>query len=328
MRVVVCKALGGPGGLVVEEVPDPTPQRGEVLVQVQSAGVNFPDVLMVAGAYQVQVPPPFVPGHELAGTVLALGEGVTGFEVGQRVAGNVSWGAFAEKIAVPAEVLVPVPDNVDAREAAAMLLAYCTSQYALKDRAQLARHETVVVLGAAGGVGTAAVQIAKAMGARVIAAASSADKLAFARENGADEVINYATEDLKTRIRELTDGQGADVVYDPVGGDFTEQALRATAWDGRLLVVGFAAGQIPRIPLNLPLLKGCQIVGVFWGSFVARRPEKHRENVRELFEWLQQDRLRVHVDGVYRFEAAAEALACLANRSVRGKVVLEPGPAA
>jgi NADPH2:quinone reductase len=324
MRAVLCKELGAPDVLTVGEMPEPQPQRGEVLVEVAAAGVNFPDVLMVAGAYQVQVPPPFVPGHELAGTVVAVGEDVTDFEVGQRVAGNLPWGAFAERVSVLAEALVPVPDAIDLGEAAAMLLTYSTSHYALKARANLQHHETVVVLGAAGGVGIAAVQIAKQLGARVIAAASSAEKLEFCRENGADEVINYAEEDLKGRIRELTGGQGADVVFDPVGGSVTEAALRATAWNGRLLVVGFASGEIPRIPLNLTLLKGCQIVGVFWGSFVARDPKQHRENVRELFEWLEQGRLRVHIDGTFPFERASEALACLAERRVRGKVVLEP----
>jgi len=324
MRAVVCKELGSPGVLAVEEVEEPRPQRGEVVVEVAAAGVNFPDVLMVAGAYQVQVPPPFVPGHELAGTVVAVGEDVTEFQVGQRVAGNVPWGAFAERVSVLAEALVPVPDAIDLREAAAMLLTYSTSHYALKGRARLAHHETVAVLGAAGGVGIAAVQIAKQLGARVIAAASPAEKLAFCRDNGADELINYAEEDLKARLRELTGGQGADVVFDPVGGNFSEAALRATAWDGRLLVVGFAGGTIPRIPLNLPLLKGCQIVGVFWGSFVARDPRGHRDNVRELFEWLEQGRLRVHIDETYPFERAPAALAHLADRRVRGKVILEP----
>jgi len=324
MRAVVCKRLGAPSELTVEEMPEPEPQRGEVLVDVKAAGVNFPDVLMVAGAYQVQVPPPFVPGHELAGTVRAVGPEVTGFEVGQRVVGNVPWGAFAERASVMAEAPLPVPDAIELDEAAAMLLTYATSHYALKERAHLGAHETVVVLGAAGGVGMAAVQIAKVLGARVIAAASTDEKLAFCRENGADEVVNYAVEDLKPRIRELTGGQGADVVFDPVGGHLTEPALRSTAWDGRHLIVGFASGEIPKIPLNLPLLKGCELVGVFWGSFVARSPDRHRENVRELFEWLEQGHLRVHVDGVFPFDRAGEALACLADRRVRGKVLLEP----
>jgi NADPH2:quinone reductase len=326
VKAVVCKALGPVTNLIVDEMPEPQPQRGEVLVDVRAAGVNFPDVLMVAGAYQVQVPAPFVPGHEVAGTVVAVGPDVTDFEVGQRVAGNVPWGAFAERVIVRADALIPVPDSIELREAAAMLLAYATSHYALQDRAELKRHETLVVLGAAGGVGIAAVQIGKAIGARVIAAASTDDKLAFCRENGADEVINYSTDDLKQRIRDLTDGQGADVVYDPVGGELTEAAVRATAWNGRVLVVGFASGEIPRVPLNLVLLKGCQLVGVFWGSFVARSPDRHRANVRQLFEWLEQGRLRVHIDGVYPFERASEALQCLADRRVRGKVVLEPGP--
>ncbi|MGF1510793.1 MAG: NADPH:quinone oxidoreductase family protein [Myxococcota bacterium] len=324
MKAVVCKELGGTDVLHVEDVASPAPRRGEVVVQVVSAGVNFPDVLMIAGKYQFQVPPPFVPGHEFAGTIIEVGEGVDDLELGQRVVGNAPWGAFAERISVVSDAVIPLPDDISFDQGAAMLLTYATSHYALKDRGRLRRDETVVILGAAGGVGIAAVQLAKTMGARVIAAASSEEKLRFCREQGADEAINYATEDLKERIKDLTGGHGADIVYDPVGGSLTEQALRATNWDGRLLVVGFASGEIPKVPLNLPLLKGCQILGVFWGSFIARSPDLHREYVQEIFEWTRQGLLRPHIDRVYGFEDAGRALSDLSERRVRGKVLLRP----
>jgi NADPH2:quinone reductase len=320
----MCKELGGPEVLQVEEAPAPVPRPGEVVVEIAAAGVNFPDVLLIAGKYQFQVPPPFVPGHEFAGTVVELGSGVEGFELGQRVVGNAPWGAFAERISVVAEALIPLPDHVSFEQAAAMLLTFATSHYALKDRGQLRRDESLVVLGAAGGVGTAAVQLGRAMGARVIAAASSDAKLEFCREQGAHDTINYSKEDLKERIKDLTGGQGADVVFDPVGGSLTEAAVRATNWDGRVLVVGFASGTIPSVPLNLPLLKGCQISGVFWGSFVARSPDLHREYMEEIFEWVAKEKLDPVIDATYGFEDATRALQDLAERKVRGKVLLRP----
>lgn len=324
MKAVVCTELGGPEQLQLQDLPEPTPGPGEVLIRVEAAGVNFPDVLMIKGEYQFQVPPPFVPGHELAGRVEALGEGVTGLERGQRVVANLPWGAFAELATVVADAVIPLPDALSAEQGAAMLLTYATSHYALRLRAQLRRDETLVVLGAAGGVGAAAVQIAKAMDARVIACASSPEKLAFCRRMGADELIDYRQEDLKERIKVLTGGQGADVVYDPVGGSFAEAALRATNWDGRYLVVGFASGEIPKIPLNLPLLKGCQIMGVFWGAFATREPDRHREGVHELFEMASQGQLEAHVDAIYPFSEANRALLDLAERKVRGKVLMRP----
>lgn len=320
----MCTRLGGPEVLELRDVEAPTPRAGEATVRVEAAGLNFPDLLMIKGAYQFQVPPPFIPGHELAGTVTAVGPEVEGLSVGQRVVGNLAWGAFAEEASVVADALIPLPGSFSFHEGAAMLLTYATSHFALTDRARLRRHETVVVLGAAGGVGIAAVQLAKAMGARVIAAASTPEKLEFCRAHGADELIDYTNEDLKERIKKLTRGAGADVVYDPVGGPLTEQALRATGWDGRYLVVGFASGEIPKIPLNLPLLKGCQIMGVFWGAFVTRDPEQHRQNVQELFRLMEGGFIRPQIHAVHDFTEARVAFEELAERRVRGKVVLVP----
>jgi NADPH2:quinone reductase len=324
MRAVLCKAYGPPDSLVVEELPAPAPGRGEVLIAVRACGVNFPDVLIIQNKYQFRPPLPFAPGGEVAGVVTALGEGVRGVAVGDRVIGSSGWGGFAEEIALEASRVIPIPDAMDFVTASAFLLTYGTSHHALKDRAQLRPGETVLVLGAAGGVGLAAVEIAKVMGARVLAAASTPEKLAVCREHGADELIDYVQEDLKDRVKQLTGGAGVDVVYDPVGGAYSEAALRATAWNGRLLVVGFAAGDIPRIPLNLVLLKGCQIVGVFWGAFTAREPARHRANVEELMAWYQAGKIRPHVSATYPLERAAAALNDMAERRVTGKVVLVP----
>ncbi len=279
---------------------------------------------MTAGRYQVQPPLPFVPGLEFAGRVVQLGPGVADRSVGDRVVGNVSYGAYAQYVEVPATSTLRVPEAVSLEDAAAMLLTYGTAKHALEDRGGLAPGETLLVLGAAGGVGTAAVQVGKATGARVLAAVSSEDKAEHCRRQGADEIIFYDRDDLKSRVRELTDGRGADVVFDPVGGMRTEPALRATAWGGRLLVVGFASGTIPRLPANLLLLKGNDVRGVYWGAFVKRQPERHRQHVGELFRWLEAGRVRVHVDDILPLEAAAEALDRLRQRRVRGKVLLRP----
>jgi NADPH2:quinone reductase len=324
MKAVLCKQYGPPESLVVEEVEAPRPGRGEVVVDVRACGVNFPDLLMIENKYQFRPPLPFAPGGEVAGVIKALGEGVTGVRIGDRVIGSTGWGGFAEEVALDAGRVIPIPDAMDFVTASAFVFTYGTSHHALKDRARLRAGETLLVLGAAGGVGLAAVEIGRVMGARVIAAASTDDKLAVCREHGAAEGINYATEDLKERAKQLTGGQGVDVVYDPVGGDFSEAALRATAWNGRFLVVGFAAGPIPRIPLNLVLLKGCQIVGVFWGAFTAREPERNRANLRELMAWYTTGKLRPRVSAVYPFARAAEALREIAERRVKGKVVLVP----
>ncbi len=324
MRAVLCKAFGPPETLVVEDVPAPVAGRGEALVDIRACGVNFPDLLIIENKYQFKPPLPFSPGGEVAGVVSAVGEGVTQVRPGDRVLGSPGFGGFAEQIAIDAGRLIPIPDVMDFVSASAFLFTYGTSHYALKDRARLQAGETLLVLGAAGGVGLAAVELGKVMGARVIAAASSDEKLAVCREHGADEVINYTSEDLKERTKALTGGAGADVIYDPVGGAFAEAALRSTNWNGRFLVIGFAAGDIPKIPLNLVLLKGCQIVGVFWGAFTAREPERNRANIAELMRWFEEGKLRPHVSATYPFERAAEALNDLAQRRVKGKVVLIP----
>lgn len=323
MRAVLCKEFGPPESLVVEEVADPRPGPGQVVVDVAAAGVNFPDVLVIQNKYQFKPSLPFTPGGEIAGTVTELGDGVDKVAVGDRILASTGVGAFAERVAINADSAVPIPDEMDFVTASAFLFTYGTSHYALKDRAHLQPGETLLVLGAAGGVGLAAVELGKVMGAKVIAAASTDEKLAVCREHGADEVINYSTEDLKQRIKEITGGQGADVVYDPVGGDYAEAALRATAWEGRFLVIGFTAG-IPSPPLNLVLLKGCQIVGVFWGSFVMRNPKRHLENVAELMDWFKAGKIKPHVSSTYTLEQVAAALNEIADRKVKGKVVITP----
>jgi len=324
MKAVRIHDLTGPSGLRVDDVEAPLPAQGEIQITVQAAGINFPDVLLSHGKYQFKPDVPFIPGGEACGVVSALGDGVTSLAVGDRVAATMIHGAFAEKICVPALAAVKVPDGVSLEVAAATLLTYATTVHALVDRAALKKGETLLVLGAAGGVGTAAVELGKLLGARVIAAASSDEKVAFCRQHGADEVINYNKEDLKERVKALTQGDGANVIYDPVGGAFSEAALRAIAWEGRHLVVGFAAGDIPRIPLNLTLLKGCQIVGVFWGSFAMRQPEKNRSNAEQIFRWVAEQKLHPHVDTVFPFARAGEALERMARRDVQGKLVLVP----
>ncbi|GAB3652807.1 NADPH:quinone oxidoreductase family protein [Ramlibacter alkalitolerans] len=325
MKAVLCKQYGPPSSLVVEEVPAPMPGAGQVLIEVHAAGVNFPDTLIIQGKYQFKPELPFSPGAEVAGVVKALGEGVAGLRVGARVIAATTWGGYAQQVLAPAERVIPMPHDMDFETAAGFLIAYGTSHHALKDRGALKAGETVLVLGAAGGVGLAAVEIAKALGARVIAAASSDEKLAVCREHGADATINYATQDLRERIKALTDGRGVDVVYDPVGGDLSEPALRSMAWRGRFLVVGFAAGPIPSIPLNLALLKGCSIVGVFWGAFVRAEPRRNEEELRELVGWVREGRLHPRISGVYPLERCAEALQQVMDRKVTGKFVLTTG---
>ena len=325
MKAVLCKEFGPPESLVLEEVDEPVAGAQQLVVDVKACAVNFPDVLIIQNLYQFKPPLPFSPGAEIAGVVSAVGPGVDHVSIGDRVFASTGWGGLAEKLAVGADSLIPIPAGIEFGPASSFLYAYGTSHYALKDRARLQPGESLVVLGAAGGVGLAAVELGALMGAKVIAAASSDDKLELCREYGAAETINYATEDLKTRVRELTGGAGADVVYDPVGGSYSEPALRATAWEGRFLVIGFAAGDIPAIPLNLTLLKGCEIVGVFWGSFVMRDPEHHRRNVEELVGWWRDGRLRPHVSSTYPLDRAAEAIRELADRKAKGKVVVTVG---
>lgn len=326
MRAVMCDRVGGPEVLALEEVDDPKVGPGQVLVEVKAATVTFPDLLMLQDLYQVKPPRPFVPGAELAGVVTEVGEGVEGLARGDRVLAktSASTGAMAELAVIEAATAIPLPDGVDFTAAAGLLYAYGTAQHALKDRARLRPGESLLVLGAAGSVGLAAVELGKAMGARVIAAASSEEKLQLCRDHGADDTIDYSHEDLKTRVRDLTGGDGADVVYDPVGGPFSEPALRSTAWEGRFLVIGFANGEIPRIPLNLALLRGCAIVGVYWGSFTSRYPARNRENVAELLRWWSAGRIRPHTSGIFPLEQAAEAFALLGGRKAMGKVVVTP----
>jgi NADPH2:quinone reductase len=325
MKAVVCKQYGPPESLVVEELPSPRPGRGEAVVSVRAASLNFPDVLIIQNKYQFKPPLPFSPGSELAGVVKELGEGVSGLRPGDRVMAFTTYGAFAEEVKVEAARLVPIPAGMEFASAAAFLLTYGTSDHALRDRAALQAGETLLVLGAAGGVGLAAIEIGKALGARVIACASSEDKLAVCRSHGADATIDYTKEDLRERVKALTDARGPDVVYDAVGGPYTEPAFRSIAWRGRLLVVGFAAGEIPKLPLNLALLKGASVVGVFWGDFARREPKRFAESVAQLGRWFGEGKLRPHVSRTFPLEQAAEALKLMAARQVKGKVVLTVG---
>lgn len=322
MRAVVCSELGPAESLELVEIPDPVPGPGEVVLDVRAAALNFPDTLVIEGKYQMQPDLPFIPGGEAAGVVAAVGEGVAADQIGSPFIAMGLVGAFAEKWKVPAQTLMAKPEQLSFEEAAAFGLTYGTSYYALKQRANLQPGETLLVLGAAGGVGSSAVEIGKAMGARVIAAASTDEKLEFATAMGADEGINYSTEDLRARLKEITGGSGVDVVYDPVGGDLSEPALRSTAWNGRFLVIGFAAGPIPQIPLNLMLLKGISVVGVFWGSWSTKDPKASMQNFAELFAMVGDGKLHPRVTDVYPLEDFEAAFGALTGRRARGKVVL------
>jgi NADPH2:quinone reductase len=320
MKAVLCKAHSSPESLVVEEVESPAPGPGQVVISVKAAGVNFPDTLIIQGKYQFQPPLPFSPGSEVAGIIKEVGTGVESVKIGDRVMASSAFGGFAEEFVANADALIPLPAGIDFDVASAFALTYGTSLHALKDRANLQPGERLLVLGA----GLASIEIGTLLGAQVIAAASTEEKLAVCRQYGASEVINYSEQDLKERIKELTRGQGVDVVVDPVGGDYSEAALRGMAWNGRFLVIGFTAGSIPRVPLNLPLLKGCSIVGVFWGSFVARNPQQSQANFQQLLGWLQEGKLRPHISARYPLEQAADALYDIINRKVTGKIVLQP----
>lgn len=329
MKALLSKTPGGPDTLTVEDVPEPVPGPGEIRIAVRACGVNFPDALIIEDKYQLRPPRPFSPGAEVAGVVDAVGEGVASSFVGRPVIGWVGFGGMAEKIVLPAERSAPMPDGMPFETAAAFLMTYATSQHALKDRAALKPGECLLVLGAAGGVGLAAVELGKAMGARVVAAASSREKADLALAHGADRAGVYPTgpfdadgrKALARTFKDAVGEAGADVIYDPVGGDYSEAALRAVAWEGRLLVVGFPAG-IAKLPLNLTLLKSCQVLGVFWGGFVAREPERSRANIAELLTLYAQGRLRPEVSGVYPLARAGEAIAALAERKARGKLVI------
>ncbi len=323
MRAILCKEYGPADTLVIEEVKSPEAKGRGVKVRVKAAGLNFPDTLIIEGKYQFKPTMPFSPGGEMSGEVIAVGDKVTGFKVGDRVAGLTGFGAFAEEIVVAEDNLLPVPATMSDDKAAAFTMVYGTSYYALKQRANIQPGESLLVLGASGGVGLATVELGKAMGARVIAAASSAEKLAVAKAAGADEVINYTEEPLKDTVKKLTGGKGVDVIYDPVGGDFTEQALRAMAWNGRHLIIGFAAGDIPKIPANLTLLKGCSVVGVFWGNFTRMEPEASANNMMELMALYEQGKIDPKVSEVYEFEDYVNALNALTERRAKGKIVLK-----
>jgi len=324
MKAIVCKAWGLPDTLVVEELPDVAPGPGQVAIDIHAAGVNFPDVLIIQNKYQFKPELPFTPGSELAGVVRAVGEGVTHVKTGDKVLAFVSLGAFAQQIVVPAPIVMPMPPGLDFDTAAAFTLTYGTSHHAVVDRAQLKAGETMLVLGAAGGVGLAAIEIGKALGARVIAAASSDEKLAVCTEHGADTTINYSTEDLREAIKAATGGKGPDVIYDPVGGVYAEPAFRSIAWRGRYLVIGFANGEIPKLPLNLPLLKGASLVGVFWGEFAKREPKANLAAMRELMGWMAEGKIRPHISGRYALADTPQALKDMAARKVTGKVVIQP----
>jgi NADPH2:quinone reductase len=324
MKALLCKNFGSLDDLAVTDLPDPVAGPGQVLIDVKAASVNFPDALMVQGKYQIKPPVPFTAGGELAGVVRSVGEGVKHLQRGAHVFGISGTGAFAEQVVIDARRVMPIDPHTDLELAATLPTTYGTMHHALSDRAQLQAGETLLVLGAGGGIGTATIELGKIAGATVIAAASSAEKLQAAKACGADHLIDYSREDLRARLKEITADKGVDVVADPVGGPFSEAALRSTGWCGRFLVVGFAAGEIPKIPLNLVLLKGCQIVGVFWGSFAARNPALNREHADQIFRWVAEGKLRPMVDAALPFDRAGEALERLEKRQVKGKLVLVP----
>ncbi len=323
MKALLCKQYGSPDSLVVDEVASLHPEKDQVVISVKACGVNFPDTLIIQGKYQFKPPFPFSPGGEVAGVVKEVGEGVTHLKVGDNVFAMPGWGGFAEELLVSANRTFRMPPNMDYKVAASLMYTYGTSYHALKDRAQLKAGETLLVLGAAGGVGLAAVNLGKIMGAKVIAAASSDEKLALCKEYGADALINYSKEDLRESLKALTGG-GVDVVYDPVGGNYAEPAIRAMNWKGRYLVVGFAAGQIPSIPLNLALLKGSAIVGVFWGAFAEREPKANFQNIMELFQFYQNGELKPYIQKTYSLVEAPHALYDMLERRVMGKLVVIP----
>jgi NADPH2:quinone reductase len=323
MKAIRCNAYGPPSSLVLEEVSDLKPKAKEVLVEVKACGLNFPDTLIIQGLYQFKPELPFTPGSDVAGIIKEVGEGVKHLKLGQEVFGFVPYGALAEEVLVPANSCFPKPPQMDFPTAASFLMAYGTSFHALKDRAKLSEGETLLVLGASGGVGLAAVELGKLMGAKVIAAASTDEKLALCKEYGADETINYSSQDLKATIKELTEGKGVDVVYDPVGGMYSEAAFRGIARNGRYLVVGFAAGDIPKIPLNLPLLKEASIVGVFWGAFAMKNPKANMENTMTLMHWHAEGKLKPHIHAIYDLADTSKALEEMTNRKVKGKLIVK-----
>ena len=323
MKAYVCREFGPVESHKVEEIEDPRAEAGQVVVDVKAAGVSFPDVLIVQGKYQFQPPFPFSPGGEIAGVISEVGEGVVDWKIGDRVIAMTGNGGIAEKVVAFEMTLMPLPETMDFRVGAAFPLNYGTTYHALKQRGQLQAGETLLVTGAGGGVGTTAIEIGKAMGARVIAAASTDEKLEIAKNLGADEVINYSDGELKEKVKALTDGLGADVIYDPIGGDIFLQCMRCVNWKGRVLVIGFASGPIPEVPTNLALLKGCSIVGVFWGRFTGAEPEENSKNFDELFALHADGKLKPQITKSYSLDQAAEAISSLENRKATGKVVIE-----
>ena len=323
MRAVVCESFGPPETLVLRDFPDPRPGPGEAVVAVGAAPLNFFDTLIIENRYQYKPAPPFSPGGEIAGRIVALGEGVSGFAEGDRVAAYVGWGGCRTHAVVPADQLVAIPEGLSDDAAASLLITYGTALHALENRARLQPGETLAVLGAAGGTGLAAVELGALMGARVIACASSEAKLALAKAHGAHDLLDYAREKVKDGLKRLAPG-GVDVIYDPVGGDLSEPALRALGWKGRFLVVGFAGGGIPKMPLNLLLLKGCDVLGVFWGAFTEKEPAAHRENVARLFQWALEGRLRVHIGATVGLDDVPAAIRLIADRKAEGKIVVRP----
>lgn len=322
VKAIVCREFGPAEKLVYDDVEPPDLGADQVRVGVEACGVNFPDTLIIEGKYQYRPDPPFSPGAEVAGRVIEVGAGVRHVRVGDRVIAFVSWGGYAEQVVAPGGRVIPAAKGMDAKTAAAFPMVYGTAYHALVQRGELKKSETLLVLGAAGGVGLAAVELGKLMGARVIAAASSDEKLALCKEYGADELIDYSAGSLKERVRALTGGNGADVIFDPVGGDAFDQSLSAINWKGRILVVGFAGGRIPKAAVNRILLKGCSVVGVFWGAFMEREPAQGRENFLQLYEWFEAGRIRPHISRVYPLRDAARALNDLTSRTTTGKLVL------
>ena len=324
MKAILCTRFGPPTDLELKEIPPPQAGPGEAVVRVKAAALNFVDTLIIAGKYQYKPPFPFSPAAEFSGVVESVGPGVTEFAAGDRVMGQIGWGAAREAVAVPVQKLAKLPDNLDFERAAGLNVIYATTLYALRERADLKPGETLAVLGASGGTGLAAIELGKMMGARVIACASSDEKLKFARAHGADETVNYASKDLREALRRLGGEHGIDVVYDPVGGPYAEPAVRSLAWLGRYLVVGFAAGDIPKLPLNLALLRSCDIRGVFWGAWVKREPEMQRAIMTDIVKWCAEGKLSAHVHAVYPLGDIAAALQAITDRKVMGKIVLRP----
>lgn len=324
MKAILCTRHGGPDDLELADIADPVAGPGEAVVKIAVAGLNFFDTLIIAGKYQVKPAFPFSPAAEFSGIVESLGTGVTTLKAGDRVMGYSTYGAARERVVMKAERLVKLPANLDFERAAGLSVIYGTSYHALKDRGALKPGETLAVLGAAGGTGLSAIELGKQMGARVIACASSDEKCAFARKHGADETLNYGKDDLRDALKTLGGAHGIDVIYDPIGGAYSEPALRAIAWKGRFLVIGFAAGDIPRLPLNLVLLKGCDVVGVHWGGFTEREPERQSANMEQIVRWCADGKLSAHVHHVYPLADTAQALKDIAARKIMGKALLRP----